>query len=509
MAKNELKWGAIFSYILILLNATYGLFLTPYILGQIGEISYGVYRTISAFTSSLMVLDLGLGATMMRYIAKYRSDKEDHKIPNFLSMGLIQTSVICLVVGIVTSILYNFLDDIYANGLTTSEIVEAKKLYIFLAIGIIAHVVENFLNGIISGYNRFTFANGIKVIRLLARIFAVVVFLQIYRSAMTLVIIDLLITVLFVFIELMYMFAYLKVKVKDTHWDKQVFCESFVYTLLMFFTSIVAQANSNFSNIVIGAVLSASAVTVYSMAVLIFNMFEQMSTAISGVMLPTVTNTLKNDDDKYTQTTKLAEQVGRIQFVLLGAVVAGFSTLGKYFIQIWLGDGYEDVYLLVLILICPALFELCINVCLSILRAKNIIGFRTAVITVSTAANLAITLLFTRSIGYFAAAIGTAISFLFGSVIVMCIYYRKKLGINMVKLYAKIFKGIWLSVIISAIACWATTLIVDGVFLKFTFGFVSFVVVYAITLMVFGLNEKEKKMVINILNKVKNKEKKI
>ena len=104
MAKNEVKWGAILSYVLIFLNAAYGLFLTPYILGQIGEASYGVYKTISAFTSSLMVLDLGLGGTMMRYIAKYRADKEEKKIPNFISMGLIQTSAICVVVGIVSYI---------------------------------------------------------------------------------------------------------------------------------------------------------------------------------------------------------------------------------------------------------------------------------------------------------------------------------------------------------------------------------------------------------------------
>jgi len=73
--KSQVSLGAVLSYILIILNATYGLFLTPFIIGQIGDASYGVYKTISAFTSSLMVLDLGLGGTMMRYIAKYRADK--------------------------------------------------------------------------------------------------------------------------------------------------------------------------------------------------------------------------------------------------------------------------------------------------------------------------------------------------------------------------------------------------------------------------------------------------
>ena len=132
MSNKQVKFGAIFSYILIILNATYGLFLTPFIIDQIGDASYGVYKTISAFTASLMVLDLGLGGTMMRYIAKYRADSEDDKIPNFVFMGGIQASVICICVSIVTFVLYSFLDVIYQNGLTTEELIEAKKCMFFL-----------------------------------------------------------------------------------------------------------------------------------------------------------------------------------------------------------------------------------------------------------------------------------------------------------------------------------------------------------------------------------------
>lgn len=502
MAKNEVKWGAILSYILIFLNATYGLFLTPFILGQIGEASYGVYKTISAFTSSLMVLDLGLGGTMMRYIAKYRADKEDHKIPNFISMGLIQMGVICAIVGAVTLVLYQFLDTIYESGLTAAELSKAKELYIFLAIGILVHILENLLNGILSGFNKFTFANGIKVARLLVRILAVILLLGVFKDSLTLVIVDLAITVLTVLVETCFLLFKLKIKVRFTHWDSKVFLESFVYTILMFLTSIVAQANSNFPNIAIGAIISASAVTVYSMAALIFNMYEQMSTAISGVMLPTVTNALKNDDERYTGTLGIVAAAGRIQFMLLGAVLVGFVILGKPFISLWLGEGYDDVYYLVLILLGPALLELCINVCLSILRAKNMLGFRTIVITLSTVLNLAITLVGMPFIGYYAAAIGTACSFLFGSVITMGIYYYKKLRINILRLYAKIFNRIWLCLIFGGAASVLATLPFDSSILKFVCGGGAFVLVYAATLLLFGLNKKEKAM---ILSKIRRK----
>ena len=67
--------------------------------------------------------------------------------------------------------------------------------------------------------------------------------------------------------------------------------------MLIFITTIATQANGNLDNVIIGAVVNARAITVYSMGLLIFSMFEQLSTSISSVMLPTVTETLKNDDD--------------------------------------------------------------------------------------------------------------------------------------------------------------------------------------------------------------------
>ena len=110
MKQNQVKWGAVLSYILIIINTLYGLFLTPYILDQLGEAEYGVYKTISSFTSALMVLDIGIGGTMMRYIARFRADNEDEKIPNYIAMSFIQAAIICGIVAVISGGLFFFLD---------------------------------------------------------------------------------------------------------------------------------------------------------------------------------------------------------------------------------------------------------------------------------------------------------------------------------------------------------------------------------------------------------------
>ena len=108
-------------------------------------------------------------------------------------------------------------------------------------------------------------------------------------------------------------------------------------------------------------------------------------------------------------------------------LITVMTFLGMPFINVWLGDGFRDVYILTNILLFPALFELCINVCLSVLRAKNMLKFRTAVIAISAIINLLVMLISMPYIGYFGASIGTACSYFFGSVVIMGVYYYKKL----------------------------------------------------------------------------------
>ncbi|MBR4287214.1 MAG: oligosaccharide flippase family protein [Clostridia bacterium] len=496
MAKNEVKWGALLSYLLVIINALYGFLIVPYILSSLGDAEYGVYKTISSLSSALMILDLGLGGTAMRYIAKFRSDGKKEKIEAFISMALGEGTIICIGLTLISIVIYALIPTIYADGLTHSEIGLAKKLFIVLALNMVLHVIENVINGVISGFNKFTVSNGLKLSRILLRVGLLFTVFAFVKSAVALVLIDLVLTVAQILIELIYIRAKLQTKVRLSfkNWDKAIFKESFKYTMLLFVTTIAAQINNNLDNVVIGAIKGSELVAIYSMGLLIFGMFEQLSTSLSGVMLPTVTNVLKNDTNgKEIQNTIVS--IGRIQFMLLGAALVGFAVLGKDAIALWLGNGYEDVYVITLILMAPALLELCVNVCLAVLRAKNILGFRTAVLFGTTVLNAIITVVGVKLYGYYAAAIGTAVSFLIGSVIIMNIYYCKKLSFNMFSIYRKIFSGTWLCLLISGGAIVLSSHFLGNGLIAFILNVAIFCVVYAVTMVLFGFKKNEKKKI--------------
>lgn len=492
MKVNQVKWGAILSYILVALNAVYGLFLTPYIVGCLGEVEYGVYKSISALTVSLMVLDLGIGGTVMRYIAKFKAAKEEHRISNFIAMSLIQAIILCGVIALVAFGMYQTIDDTYATTFTPAQIQKAQSLFVLLMANVCLHVLQNVIGGVVNGYNQFAFGNGLKVTRLLSRIAMVVILLHFFPDAYTIVLIDIGLTLLFMLVELIYIHYKLSVRIRLTHWENSLFKESGKYTLLMFLTSIAAQVNNNLDNVFIGALSGPSFVTVYSYGLLIFGVFEQLSTSISGVMLPTITNLLE-EDDGMTKITNLVVSAGRIQFMLLGAAFVGFFCVGQDFVKVWLGNGYEDVYIITLILMGPALLELCVNVCLSILRAQNRLTFRTLTLFGSTLLNAIVTYFAVKHWSYIGAAFGTAASFIIGSLVVMNIYYKVKLKLPILKIYGRILSRTWVCLLLAGGCLYLLQMVYSGTVLSLIVGIGTFMVVYGLSLYFYGFNPDEKK----------------
>lgn len=451
MKKSEVKLGAFLSYVLIFLNSVYGLVITPYILSKIGSSEYGVYKTIASLSGSLAVLDFGMGSTVLRYIAKFKAEDDNERINNYLGMVLIQISILVVGVCIVGLCLYGKIDTFYANTFSSSQIITAKQLFLLLIVNVCFTFFENVFFGIISGNNKFGFANSIKILMLLLRSVLTIVLVGMFRTALVVVLVQLMTTITVMIIHILYIRNKLNVKYILNKWDKALFFDSFKYTVLMFLQSIVIQFNGNVDNLVIGAVIGAEAVTVYSFSIIIYNMYEQFSTAISSVMLPTVTIAI-HEGASNREMEDLVIKIGKIQFYILGLFLTGFIILGKDFFVLWLGEGFSDCYILALILMIPVTVPLIQNVCISILRARNLMKFRTLSLVYSTVINCILTVIGTVKYGYFAAAIGTACSTVIGSIISMNIYYKIKLGLNPIRMLFliiyKVIPAIFISVIL-------------------------------------------------------------
>lgn len=488
---SQVKYGAILSYILIVVNSLQGLFLAPFILLQIGDSDYGVYKTIASFSATIMVMDLGIGTTVMRYTAKFQAEKKEDEVANFAAMGLIESAIMAGVVGILSVGIYIYMPTFYAETFSESDISLARSLYLILALNMVLVIVENVLNGVITGSNRFVFANGMKLGLLLLRITASVALLRQWKSAVVLVCITLTCSVITMILQLVYIRTRLHIRIRMKRWDFALLKESIGYTLLMFVQTLAIQANGNIDNIVISRVIGPIAVTVYSFGIQLFNMYESLAMAFSNLMLPHISNRVAEGADN-AQLQSTVTRVGRMQFAVLGAALSGFLCVGKEFIYLWLGDGFEDVYYLSLIMMIPVTFTLVQNVCLSILRARNMMKFRTFCLMCTLLLNLVLTIVGTQLYGYYAAAIGTGLSVVCGSIIAMNIYYHKKIGFKVFKFYFDVFRRLAVCVLIPAIVVALMGKLSESSWLWLVCKIGAYMIIYAAMLWFYGFSAQEK-----------------
>ena len=491
MRVNHVKVGIVLSYVLMILDAIYGFIVTPILIKFAGTGDYGVYKTIASFTASVMILDLGLGDATIRYVSKYCSQKEEDKIPNFLAMIMVLAVVLSFLTAAVCFALSFLVGPLYGASFTNEQLGLAYKIFLVCSINVVTNIVANVFNGIISGLNKFAISRAISVTKILARIVLGIVVIVITKNILLFVCLDLAIVLLAVLFEICIIRFKFKVRIKLSKWDKALFAELTKFSLLLFAIAVAGQICNNLDNVIIGSICGPDYVAVYSVSLVIFVMFGSIACAVSGVMLPTITQIL-NEDDYQEKIVKLLIKVGRLQFILLAAASVGFAILGRDFISVWLGAGFEDAYLITLILIVPSMFEYCINTALSILKAKNLLGFRAFALILACVLNLITTIVLVKYWSYIGAAIGTSVTYLVCSLFMMNIYYSKKLKLPMGKIYLGILSKLWLCLLIAGGTLYIYSLFVNGTIYSLIGGIVVFCLVYSFCLLTFGLNREEK-----------------
>ena len=488
---SNLKIGAMCSYILIAVNTFYGMFFTPFLINTLGDGEYGVYRIIASLVGSMAVLDFGIGATVLRYTAKYNAEKDIRGLDNFFAMGLIQAAALSVLMISVCSVVYFNLDRFYGESFSPVELIRAKQLFVLFGVILVLNTFEKVISGIISGCGYYAFGNGMKLMHIVVKCALAYPLLMRYADARTLLWLEIALLFVIVLVQLACLKSKCHVCPKLYRWDNALFGQSFKYTLLMFIQSLSVQMNGNLDNMVIGSVLGSVTVAVYSIGLLFYNMYEQFAVALSDMMLPTVSRQIaEGADNRQLEDTVI--RVGRFEFILLGAALAGFLVIGKEFICMWLGEDYLLAWYVAVILMIPTTIPLVQNVSISILRAKNKMGFRTAAVCIMAGVNFLLTLVGVKHFGVMAACVSTALALVIANIIAMNIYYVKVIKLNVFRIFKNVFARSWLCCALAAGVLAVVDRFLNGGWWQWCTKVVIFCVIYGGLLLAYGFSKEEK-----------------
>ena len=167
MKINELKVGAILSYVVIALNMVIGIIYTPYLTRMLGQSEYGLYSLVASVISYLTILDLGFGNAITVYTARYLAKKDKEGEEKLHGMFLIIYTIIGIVAGIIGMVLYFNVDRLFGKSMTSEELSTAKVLMGILTFNLVITFPFSIYSSIITAYEKFVFNKIVNIIRII------------------------------------------------------------------------------------------------------------------------------------------------------------------------------------------------------------------------------------------------------------------------------------------------------------------------------------------------------
>ena len=500
-SSKEIKVGAILSYVIIIANMLIGILYTPILTEKLGQSEYGLYSLVTSIISYLTILDFGFGNAIIIYTTRYRTNNEKEKQEKLHGMFFLIYTIIGVIAGIIGAVIWANADTMFANSMTPEEIDKAKILLGILTFNLIVTFPLSVFSSIITAYEKFVFAKILNLARIILNPIIMIILLNIGYRSVGLVVLTTVLNITTLILNYLYCKKKLKIKLKFGKLDFSLLKEIMAYSVWVFLNSIMDKINWALDQFILGVYAGTAAVAVYSIAGNLNQMYINFSTAISGVLLPRVTEMEeKKASDK--EFTDIFIKTGRIQFIVMALIMSGFVLFGREFINIlWVGSEYDQSYFIACILMIPSTVPLIQNVGLNILQAKNKYKFRVMVLFAFAILNVIVSIILAQIYGGIGAAIGTALSNILGQIIFMNIFYYKKIKIDIPLFWKNIFKmsipmliAILIAIILKQVWTINSSLIL-------IIQIVIYTIIYGILVWKKSMNEEEKNMVKRIIKR--------
>ncbi|WP_148630496.1 oligosaccharide flippase family protein [Bacillus sp. E214] len=502
MKVNQLKVGAILSYLSLFLNNIIGILYTPIMLRLLGQSEYGIYSLSASVIGYLTLLDLGFSNAIVRFTTEYHNKGNKEKEYRLYGMFLIIYLILGIIAGIVGFILYLNVDVLFATSLSPKEIYKTKSVMFILLINIVLTFPLSIFSSIIVAHEKFVFQKSLIIIKNILNPCIMLPLLLNGYASIAMVTVSSLLNVLILIINLLYCFKKLKIKLIFGGIKFKLLKEISTYSFFILLTVIVDKVYLSTGQFILGISTGTVAVAVYSIALQLCNYYSSLSFAISGVLFPRITKMVSNNVSE-KELTDTFIRMGRLQFLILSIVLSGFVVFGKEFIILWAGNGYEIAYYVACIIMIPFTIDLIQNTGISILQAKDKHKFRSVLLIMIAFMNIVLSILFVEYWGIIGVAFATGISRLIENII-MNIYYSKLILINIRKFWMSLFELLIPFILATAMGAFINSLIDQTSVGFFVLKVLIFSLVYVGLIWNFGMNYYEKNIIISLINKIKS-----
>lgn len=492
---NQKKRGALLGYANILAKNLVNFIYVPLLLHFLGQADYGVFQMTNSVVFALTLLSAGFYGSYVRfYMIEHAAGNDDsssnvRRLNGIFLLVYIVVAAMCVLVGFV---MVAFVHSLFKKGLNENEIALARILLIIMSINIAVTMLSTPFDSYIVAHERFVFQQSRQLFTSLAQPLFALLLLWLGLGAVGVACAQLVVSTILLVLNIRFSMHKLEMGFSFGNLQWSLLRSIAIFSFWIFLNQIFDLVNNNVPNFLLGAMKSASAVAVFSIALQIRNLFFSMSMTMSGVFVPQVNRIVAESDDN-DLLTRLMTRVGRYQMLIFWYLFGGFIVLGQFFVKLWAGPANENAYWLAIIMVFPVMIPLTQNLGIEIQRAKNKHKTRSLIYVLTSAIDVVVCVIFIPEYGYWATAAGYIVSILLGTGLFMNWYYHTHIGLDMLFFWKKQLPVIAIA-LVAVITCLIGTVFlpVTNIGLFIIWGLL-YTLIFGLGSYSIGLNEIEKK----------------
>jgi O-antigen/teichoic acid export membrane protein len=458
-----------------------GLFLSPFIVHRLGDVAYGVWVLAISSINYLSLLDLGMASSVLRFVSKGHASGDHTGASDALSAVL----WVRLQIGAVILLCGGGLAFAFPHVFKVPPMMAGDARLAILIISVTTTISMSFgvFSSTLSALNRYDLRSYISLVQLAIRVIGVVAVLRTGHGIVAIALCEL--AAAAVGNGLLVAVArriYPELKINLNKPRSEVLRNIWSYSAYAFLVTIAVQLVYQTDNLVVGAFITAGAVTFYSIGNSLCRYTSLLVSSMTATFTPTASTYEASDNTAGLRA--LYFNGTRSMMAISLPVVVTLILRGGTFIGVWMGPQYARPSGVVLMILALAQVFSILNMPAGAIAfgvGKHQTVARWAI--GEGIANLVLSVVLARRYGISGVAIGTLIPSLFANIYFWPRYIPTLVDIT----YTQVFTKVWVPLLLSAVPFALASYAVDRfvpvhsmpIFLLQTFGLLP---VFAITL---------------------------
>ncbi len=420
--------GTFFSYLLAFIA-------TPIIVHSFGDERYGIWSIAMSLTGYYGILDIGIRTTVTKYFADYSGKKEYDSANRLLNTTIASYGFIFPVIFLVLMVLVMNVDRIF--NLQPEYVEETKMLFGIVAINFCVGAIGSIFRGVIVSQRKFVLVNTVDTSFSILRSLAMIIVLKLGYG--------LIIASLTVLVETLILTSVLIYQVRKicpfiqfskTWIDFKSMKGTYVFAFFNFLRQMSIRILERTDILLVGMFLDMKTVAAYSIAESLLRYLAKIPKDLRATILPFASKL--NTDNQHEEIKKMALIMPKYTMSFFLGTTLMALLFGRQFIALWMGEGYDLSWEVLMILILAKTFMMSQSMLIHVLvglgynRFFGVLGFFEMVL------NLGLSVFLVRIYGVYGIALGSLITVVVTSGLITPIYSIIKIKLNFKEYYLKV-----------------------------------------------------------------------